>query len=323
MNILITGGKGFIGPYIVNTLAEMGNKVFVVDNRHDGTIIPHLKTEYLNAFAEHGCAYILATEKVDVIIHLAAWSTIRDALHQPAKLYQQNVQMTADILQAVEKAVNKPEKIIFASSSAVLEPRVSYYGASKFACEDMLRIFSKITNIQTHSIRFGNVYGPGQSPKNGVLIAKLTEYAYNTWRVANHKAEGDYPQFEIYGPGNNARYYIHARDIAYMVARTCYNTYMPEVFNASTPTSTTTKKVVQMGLEACEEVFDVKMLEPIHTPADPTDKDDVVLPMEEWADDLMYPQINIETIKGCMAWRKNAEHNVFHFQHDMSGRLVL
>jgi len=324
--ILVSGGKGFIGSWVVRELLQHGHIPIVIDKRSDGTWFKNVTT-YTDEAGGHAVRKLLLHENIEAIIHLSAWSTVRDAMHKPLQLFHQNVHNTSGILQAIEdvEPQYRPKKIIFASSSAVHDPRVSYYGISKFTCEEMLRVFESITGIQTHSLRFGNVYGANQSPKNGVLVAKLTEYAYDTWRIANNIIQDEFPQIQIFGDGHNKRDYVHVIDIARAIVTTVKHD-LPQVFNVSTGLTTTTKQIVDMGMEACYQIFGVRMLDPTHTPPDPNDKDSVFLPVESMLSTLdcnpMHPVITIDAIGNCMRWREKSDSQVFDKAHDLCGKLV-
>lgn len=326
MSILVTGAKGFIAGHLIEQLNELGYHVVGIDKRSDGTLVFQQENKYIMKPINYdNIRNILENNEITTIIHLGAWSTVRDALHKPQALFQQNVQNTAEILQAIEDTDVKlrPCKIIFASSSASQEPRESYYGVSKFTCEEMLRIFERTTDIKTYSLRFGNVWGSRQSPLNGVLVAKIVECAYCTWlfKTVDPFIAAQTQIMRIYGDGNMTRHYIHVSGVVSAITEALQgNTYLPQVFNVSTNDSKSTNEVMQMGLQACKKVFGIEMTTPVHVEADPNDKAQVVLPPDIHLTQKSNIDITVDGICEAMEWRKNANRNVFYLAHNTFGQ---
>lgn len=153
---------------------------------------------------------ISAAKGMDIIVHLAASTGVDQSVRDPRQDCLTNVLGTLNYLEAARH--NNVKRFVFASSGAPLgeceppiheelAPRpVSPYGASKLAGEAYCSAYFRTFGIETVSLRFGNVYGPGSNHKNSV-VAKFIRQA----------VLGD--TLEIYGDGNQTRDYIYIDDL--------------------------------------------------------------------------------------------------------------
>jgi UDP-glucose 4-epimerase len=320
-NVLVTGGCGFIGGWVVNTLLKNGYYVVVIDKEtRFGLFNDHTQCEYYYAdLQSYQLQRLLSSKNIDYIVHLGAYSTVRDALHDPKGIVENNILATSALLNAIEQTDYKPKKIIFASSSAAIEPTTSYYGMSKRTCEDMLRIFSEVTGIATISLRFGNVYGPAQNPKNGTLIAKLVGWAY-------HIKNGlPYEPVKIFGDGKQTRDYVYVMDVVGAI-QTCIENDMPAcIENVSTGWLYTTNEAIEC-FRGCAlgHIPRIPMPQLEHTVANSFDKDDVKLPQSKrlrelgWGADMRL-YVNIAE---ALTWRLNTEPMLFEHRFDSEGRIL-
>lgn len=179
MNILITGGAGFIGSNLVKNLLEFTtHNVSVIDR--DITNIESLKklTKSLRPFSliesdyEDCCYQFLVNNKTDVVVHLAAVPRVAFSVEQPVSTTLENVYKTVRLLKACHKHVSR---VVFASSSSVyggadllptpesypLNPK-SPYALQKQIGEQYCKLFSELYNLDTVCLRFFNVFGPEQ-----------------------------------------------------------------------------------------------------------------------------------------------------------------
>lgn len=207
-SVLVTGGNGFIGSHVIEKLVAMDYNVVSVDRRQSGSlyVMSEDHTEYLGgAIQDYALPNLLTKYDFDHIIHLGAWSNVRESMEEVVRLYRDNVLSTVYIIDAIIKAGvdSSVKSVVFASSSAAEFPE-SHYGVSKMASEMMLNVFRTQMGekVSVSNLRFGNVYGPRQNPANGTLIASLVDCVVT----------GSTPQ--IYGDGKQERDYIYVTDVA-------------------------------------------------------------------------------------------------------------
>lgn len=179
MNILITGGAGFIGSNLVkNLLKTTDHSVTVIDR--DILNIDMLKkiTCKLRAFnivqSDYAdcCDNYFVNNKIDVVVHLAAIPRVAYSVEHPSETTFENIYKTVKLLKACKNHVSK---FVFASSSSVyggadilptpetypLNPK-SPYALQKQIGEQYCKLFSELYNLDTVCLRFFNVFGPEQ-----------------------------------------------------------------------------------------------------------------------------------------------------------------
>jgi len=157
-NVLITGGAGFVGTNLVKRLIAEGHEVTSLDNYSTG------KKEN----EQQGCKYIvgditdrtLMLEEYDVIFHLAALARIQPSLKNPLETVDVNVSGTLNILEIARK---HDIPVIYAGSSSCHHGLYgSPYAWSKYAGEQLCKLYSDVYGLSTTICRFYNVYGPYQ-----------------------------------------------------------------------------------------------------------------------------------------------------------------
>ena len=216
-NILITGGLGFIGSHIANELMD-NNKVIIHDNLSTGDI-NNLKTpnhENLKIIKEdiRNTDLDKLTSNIDYIFHLAAMASVPLSIDKPIECSDINVNATIKLLKSAAK--NNVKKIIFSSSSSVYGPNTniplketeqpmpkSPYAASKASCELYLKSFYESHGLNYISLRYFNVFGPGQN--------KNSQYAAVIPNFISALLEDEQP--EIYGDGEQTRDFIYIKDV--------------------------------------------------------------------------------------------------------------
>ncbi len=163
MNYLVTGGSGFIGHNLVNTLIEQGNQVLVLDNLE--TAQKRLlsdKALFLKASINDDYQQLvnhLGHFKPDVIFHLAARARISPSFKEPLNTLKINAMGTAN---ACELARYFKAKLVYAASSSVYAgPYKNPYTFSKWQGEEIGKMYHHIYGISVANVRFFNVYGPG------------------------------------------------------------------------------------------------------------------------------------------------------------------
>lgn len=178
---LVTGGAGFIGSHIAETLVSLGEKVRVLDNFFAG------KKEYLSNIWNkieviHGDIREMKTlrravKDMDFVSHHAALRSVPRSVENPREANAVNVEGTLNCLVASHRA--KVKRFIFASSSSIygdsnqfpqreteFPSPISPYAVSKLAGEYYCRVFSKTYGLSAVALRYFNVFGPRQDPKS-------------------------------------------------------------------------------------------------------------------------------------------------------------
>jgi len=180
MNILVTGGCGFIGSHLTDRLLEEGHKVSVVDNLSTGNIANLNKkaTFYqVDVRDSKKIAGVFAKEKPQVVFHFAAQINVRKSEEDPFLDTDININGSVNLIKNF-LSVERRKKFIFASTGGAIygetktlptpeteEPfPLSPYGISKLAVEKYLFYFSRFYNLRFTVLRYGNVYGPRQNP---------------------------------------------------------------------------------------------------------------------------------------------------------------
>lgn len=192
--IVVTGGAGFIGSHLVDALVAKGKTVVVIDDFSTGSAdnLDKAKRDYPSRLVVHSidiCSpeanKIVKKCAPEIVYHLAAQSSVKVSMRDPLLDATANIVGIVNMLQAAKEAGAR--KVVFSSSGgtiygdhpelelplteeAVRKPE-SFYGLTKSAAVDYLRIYSHAFSLQTVALAFGNVYGPRQSPygESGVI----------------------------------------------------------------------------------------------------------------------------------------------------------
>jgi UDP-glucose 4-epimerase len=229
MSILVTGGAGYIGSHMVHELADAGEHVVVLDNLSTGfdwAVAKGVPLIVGETGDQNLVAQIIREQKVDSIIHFAAWLVVPDSVRDPLGYYKNNtVNSRALIETAIKDGVRR---FIFSSTCAVYgnpvqvpvtedtpPAPISPYGWSKLMTEIMLRDAGTAHDLRYVILRYFNVAGAdpncrtGQSTKNATQLIK----------VAVEAALGLRSKLDIYGSdyrtpdGTCIRDYIHVSDL--------------------------------------------------------------------------------------------------------------
>jgi len=211
MEILVTGGAGFIGSHVVDRLIEKGEEVIVVDNLSSGNI------EFVNDRANFVKMDLIhdsdklhrLLNNVDFVWHIAANPDVRIGEQSPEKIYDNNILATFLLLEAMRKSQVK--NIVFTSTSTVYGEAeviptpedyptvpVSIYGASKLACEGLISSYCHTFNMKSWIYRFANVIG--RRSNHGVIFDFIKKLKNNP------------DELEILGDGEQNKSYIYIDD---------------------------------------------------------------------------------------------------------------
>lgn len=219
-NYLVTGGLGFIGSNLVDSLVDKKNNVFVIDDLSSGTkdninskatyLYKDIST-YISSPQE--LINFLEDNRIDVVFHLAANASVNLSFHDPERVYEINLTSSITLANCCEKANVK--KILFASTSAVYgEPDylpvdeshetrpISPYGLTKLSFEQYLRYFTSQHDLRAVVYRLANVYGKRQrSDLEGGVISIFNNLILNNKPVT------------FFGDGSQTRDWVHVDDI--------------------------------------------------------------------------------------------------------------
>lgn len=262
--ILVTGGAGFIGSTIAAALASE-NDVRVLDNLSSGSRsnVPDEAT-LIEGDIRNEDDLERATEDVDIIFHQAALISVEESVREPELTHDVNVTATVKLL---ERAREESAQFVFASSAAVYgQPEevpisegastdpTSPYGLSKLAAEQYVQLYADLYDLSTVSLRYFNVYGPGQmSGDYSAVISVFAEQAANGEPIT---VEGD---------GSQTRDFVHVEDIvqANLLAA---DSEASGVFNVGTGESVSILELAETVREVADSDSEI-----VHTDARPAD----------------------------------------------------
>jgi len=206
--VLVTGGAGFIGRRVVRALLDEGHEVTTADKHAFPDERVH---SVVGDLCDPDVVTAAVREGTDVIIHLAAITSVLRSMKDPAGTYQLNVAVTAGLLEQARK--HEVRTFLLASTNAVtgnvgsatiteqipLRP-LTPYGATKAACEMLLAAYVGSYGLHGAALRFSNVYGPGMEAKDS-FIPRLM------------RAARDGKGVQVYGDGSQLRDLVHVDDI--------------------------------------------------------------------------------------------------------------
>ena len=176
MNIMITGGLGYIGSHTVIRSAQKGNKIFIIDNLKNSNISNLTKIKRLtkkNVFFYNldilnykKIKKILIKKKIDIVFHFAALADLNQAMSKPHDTVNYNILGTVNLLELCKKY--KVKRFVFASSIYVNSKQGGFYRSSKRAAEDYVEEYNQRYNLNFTILRFGSLYGERSDKNNGV-----------------------------------------------------------------------------------------------------------------------------------------------------------
>jgi UDP-glucose 4-epimerase len=261
MNLLVTGGAGYIGSVVAELAVDAGHVVTIIDNLNDGS----------RGAIPAGCDVIegdvgdsrvlneaFGIRPQHAVLHLAAEAAIGISMTEPARFYQVNVVQGLALIDAMR--AHGVDRLVFASTAAVYgEPQsvaideshpkspINSYGDSKLAFETILRWYHLAYKLRSISFRFFNAAGAtatrGEARRNEThLIPRILDVA-----------TGVRPSLTVYGDdyatrdGSCVRDYVHVVDIAraHLLAVDALDRIRFDAFNIGTETGATVLEVVR------------------------------------------------------------------------------
>ncbi|MDP2924808.1 MAG: GDP-mannose 4,6-dehydratase [Nanoarchaeota archaeon] len=216
MKILITGGAGFIGSHLADSLVNRNNEVVIIDNLSTGKLgnINQKAKLFNEDLVNHEkIKEIFEKEKPEIVYHLAANINLRKSVEDPLHDAKMNILNTLNLLEIGLKYNIK--HFIFSSTGGAIygdakeiptteeykEYPISPYGCAKLAIEKYLNFYNKIHGLKFTSLRYSNVYGPRQNPDGEAGVISI---------FLDNMFSGKNPI--IYG-GIQTRDYVYVKDV--------------------------------------------------------------------------------------------------------------
>lgn len=236
MRIIVTGGAGFIGSHLSDTLLVRGDEVWVVDDLSVGRAsCLHQKAVLFNHSIMHAkeLAELVEDVRPELICHLAAQIDVRASVEFPAADAGANVIGTINVLEAARRA---NARVLFCSSGGAMYGQhvpipspesvppmpESPYGTAKYCAEQYIGLYNRLHGTCHAVLRLANVYGPRQCPSGEAAVIP---------RFCSRALRGE--RLIIYGDGRQTRDFVYVSDVveAFLAAADCG---MPGTWNIGT-----------------------------------------------------------------------------------------
>ncbi len=232
MHYLVTGGAGFIGTHLANTLVSAGHQVRVLDDLSFGDLAQlDANIEFMEGKIQDLPTCEKAVTGVDGIFHMAAFSRSGPSFDMPFECHESNVLGTLNVLAAARK--HGVKRFVYSGSSTFYgnHPGVqnendrgdflNYYGLTKHVGELYVQQYVRNFGLEANILRYFNVYGPGQ-PSTGAY-ALVVGIFLNKYRNKQ--------TLEIHGSGEQRRDFIHVSDVVQANIKAMETQHVGEIFN--------------------------------------------------------------------------------------------
>jgi len=218
MRILVTGGAGFIGSHIAETLIEKGHEVIVLDDLSTGREenLAHLTGRFRFVRGSITDTHLLAEvmRGVQVVFHQAALGSVPRSVEEPRTTHDVNITGTFNVLMAARDA--GVQRVVYAASSSAygdtptlpkaetMLPRpLSPYAVSKLVGEYYCQVFTRVYGLETVSLRYFNVFGPRQNPHS--------QYAAVIPKFITAALKGE--PLTVFGDGEQSRDFTYIENV--------------------------------------------------------------------------------------------------------------
>ncbi len=286
MNVLVVGGAGYIGSHCVRQLIAAGHRPVVIDNLvygHRKAVAPEIPLHEVNLGDEAAVGRILRDEKIDIVMHFAAYCYVGESVTDPLKYYFNNVSATLHLLNAMLSANVK--KFVFSSTCATFgvpatlpihetlpQAPINPYGQTKLDVENLLKSLAHANGLSFAAFRYFNAAGASEDG----AIGEDHDPETHLIPVAIDVALGKRPHLQLFGTdyptpdGTCLRDYVHVDDLsrAHIAAFDKLATPGAQLFyNLGTGRPTSNREVIR----AVEKILGkpVKVLESPRRPGDP------------------------------------------------------
>jgi len=258
VNVVVTGGAGFIGSHVCERLLREGHSVCAFDDLNDfyPPAIKQQALRNLQALARpftfvqgditdrDAVEELFGSERFDQVIHLAARAGVRPSLAEPALYQRVNVEGTVNVLEAARSRGVK--KFTIASSSSVygvnarvpfsesdpIFSAISPYAASKLACEALGHVYHHVYGFDVAMLRFFTVYGPRQRPDLAIhKFASLIQAG---------------KPIPVFGDGSTARDYTYVTDTIEGILACTRREFGFEIFNLGESQTVTLSRLIEL-----------------------------------------------------------------------------
>ncbi|NOX67516.1 MAG: NAD-dependent epimerase/dehydratase family protein [Chlorobi bacterium] len=313
-NYLVTGGAGFIGSHLVDSLLSEGNNVITIDN-FDEFYSKEVKLSNIASALTFDTFQLIegdirdkdllddlfSNNHIDVVIHLAAKAGVRPSIENTVEYYDVNINGTLNILEAMKKFDVK--NLIFASSSSVygnnkkvpfsesdiVDYPISPYAATKKSGELLCHTYHHLYDFKINCLRFFTVYGPRQRPD--LAIHKFSKMILNDETIP------------MFGDGTTKRDYTYIDDIIQGIKLAIKNLNGYEVFNLGESRTIMLKELITLIEKEIGKKANIEKL-----PLQPGDVEQTYADVSKAKELLNYdPQYEIEEgIKNFIEWLKKS-----------------
>jgi len=230
MNVLVVGGAGYIGSHCVRQLIAAGHRPVVVDNLvygHRAAVHSSVAFHEINLGDEPAIERVLRAEKIDIVMHFAAYCYVGESVTDPLKYYFNNVDATLHLLHAMLAA--KVRKFVFSSTCATFgvpaklpinedfpQAPINPYGQTKLDVENVLKAVASAHGLSFAAFRYFNAAGASE---DGV-IGEDHNPETHLIPLAIDVATGKRPHLQLFGTdyptpdGTCLRDYVHVDDLS-------------------------------------------------------------------------------------------------------------
>ena len=266
MNIVITGGSGFVGSYLCEKLINDGHKIIVIDNLLTGSRenINDLLDNENFSFIEHDVQdHIEIEDKVDYVLHFASAASPKAYTEHPVNTLKAGSVGTINTLGLAKK--HSAEYLLASTSEVYGDPLISpqneeYWGnvnpngersmydeAKRFA-EAAVATYSRSYGLKTKIVRIFNTYGPRMQLNDGRVVTNFIVQALRNENIT------------IYGDGTQTRSFSYVEDtVAGIIS--LMNSTEYDVFNIGNPNEMTVGQLAEKIIELTDSTSEIKYLE--------------------------------------------------------------